>query len=275
MKRVIVHRVRSSRTSAGTGARPAAAAQGLRVMDTATFKSFNPAMLNLGDLAVPCQEREAVTAVFDLTGFTTFCNQVDAYLAIPRFLKSFLEWFFVSVRQRLTTETLGNRTTVWAELPMKVKFMGDGLLILWNAQRMTEAQICRLTVTLYDICRAYRTDFYPRITETIDRPPRILRCGVARGKVFTVGNGNDFVGHCINNASRLSHLFGLSFAFPNRGFPVRNYAPEDYLRLFVPKYVAVRGVGANELVWVVRSEFEALSAEDKANFRTAETLGIA
>ena len=271
MKRVIVRRVRSGRTAAGKTAHQAAAVPALRLMKTSEFRSFNPAMLNLGDLALPSQEREAVTAVFDLTGFTTFCNQVDAYLAIPRFLKSFLDWFFVSIRQRLTTETRGEQTAVWAELPMSVKFMGDGLLILWNAQRMTEAQICRLTVMLYEVCRAYQTEFYPAITETIEHPPRILRCGLARGKVFTVGNGRDFVGHCINKASRLSHLYGLSFAFPNQGFPVRNYTTDHYLRLFTQKYVAVRGVGDNELVWVVQREFDALSAPDKANFRKPES----
>ena len=273
MKRVIVRRVRSGRAAAGQGTR-AAAVQGLKVMDTAVVKSFNPAMLQLGDLGLPCQEREAVTAVFDLTGFTTFCNQVDAYLVIPRFLSSFLEWFFVSVRKRLTAETLGSRVAMWVELPMKVKFMGDGLMILWNAQRMTEAQICRLAVTLHDICRAYRTEFYPRMADAIDKPPKILRCGIARGKVFTVGNGNDFVGHCINNASRLSHLPGLSFAFPHLGFPVRQYVPEDYLGQFTPKYVAVRGVSDNELVWVVRSEFEALSREEREKYRSPEMLNV-
>ena len=151
---------------------------------------------------------------------------------------------------------------------MKVKFMGDGLLILWNAQQMKDDQICRLTVMLYDICRAYRTDFYPRIEQTIERPPRVLRCGVARGKVFTVGNGNDFVGHCVNNASRLSHLHGLTFAFPHRGFPVRTHMMEDYANLFIPKYVAVHGLSDSELVWVVRREFEALPPREQAYFRT-------
>jgi class 3 adenylate cyclase len=274
MKRVIVRRVRSGRTASSKSARPAAATQGLRVIDNETVKSFNPAMLNLGDLGLPCQEREAVTAVFDLTGFTTFCNQVDAYLVIPRFLSSFLEWFFISVRKRLTAETFGNRVAVWVELPIKVKFMGDGLMILWNAQRMSESQICRLAVTLYDICRAYKAEFLPRAAEAIDKPPTILRCGMARGKVFTVGNGNDFVGHCINNASRLSHLNGLSFAFPHLGFPVREYVPEDYLNQFMPKYVAVRGVSANELVWVVKREFEALPAEERAKFRSPEKMTV-
>ncbi len=269
MKKVIVRRVRPGGNAATGGGQPSPA-QGLRVMDTVAFNNFNPAMLNLGDLSQPSQEREALTAVFDLTGFTSFCNQVDAYLAIPRFLSSYLDWFFVSIRERLVERTAGRSTTIWAELPMQVKFMGDGLLIIWNARRLSEAQICRLTVTLYDICRAYRTEFYPRIAETIERPPRLLRCGLARGRLFTVGNGHDFVGHCLNAASRLSNLHGLSFAFPNRGFPVRNYLLDEYLRVFVPKYVAVRGVGDNELVWVVRREFEALPAAVQANFRSLE-----
>jgi class 3 adenylate cyclase len=272
MKRVIVRRVRSGRTAAKKARPDASAVPALRILNTAEFKSFNPALLKLGDLNLPSQEREAVTAVFDLTGFTTFCNQVDAYLAIPRFLKEFLDWFFVSVRRRLTAEIRGEKIAVWAELPMKVKFMGDGLMILWNARHLTDAQICRLTLMLYDICKAYRTEFYPHIAETIDRAPRILRCGVARGKVFTVGNGEDFVGHCINNASRLSHLYGLSFAFPNRGFPVRRFLTEDRANVFVPKHVGVRGVGDNELVWVVQREFDFLPAEDKANFRDPETV---
>ena len=269
MKRVVVRRVRPNRTT-----KAPSPFQGLRVLDSEVVKSFNPAMLSLGDINSPSQEREAVTAVFDLTGFTTFCNQVDAYLAIPRFLGEFLEWFFASVRKRITAETRGTRTALWAELPMKVKFMGDGLLIIWNAQRMSEVQICRLAVTLYEICHAYRSEFYPRISESINKPPRVLRCGVARGKVFTVGNGNDFVGHCINNASRLSHLNHLSFAFPHRGFPVREFVPEDYLKLFTLKHVPVRGVGDDELVWVVRREFEALPEEEKAKYRNLETVNL-
>ena len=239
-------------------------------MDTETIKQFNPSLLQLGDVGVPSQEREAVAAFFDLTGFTAFCNQVDAYLAIPRFLSGFLEWFFTEIRQRTTQSVQGDRAVVWAELPAKVKFLGDGLLNIWNAQGMTDETICRLATCCYEICRAYRREFYPAMAMKVNKPPVSLRCGMARGRVFTVGNGNDYVGHCINNASRLSHLHSLTFAFPHRGFPVREILSEEYLRLFVPKYVPVRGVGESEIVWVVRKEFEALSPELKVNFRNVE-----
>lgn len=267
MKKVLVRRIRSTRPNPRvSGTQPGS----LRLVDTEAIGRFNPSLLNLGDIAMPSQEREALAAFFDLTGFTAFCNQVDAYLAIPRFLSDFLEWFFTEIRQRVTQSVQGNHAMVWAELPTKVKFLGDGLLIIWNTQRMTDALICRLVTTCYELCRAYRREFYPAMAMKVNKPPVSLRCGLARGKVFTVGNGNDYVGHCINNASRLSHLHSLTFAFPHRGFPVRENLSEEYLRLFVPKYVSVRGVGESEIVWVVRKELDELPEQQKLNFRSVE-----
>ena len=37
----------------------------------------------------------------------------------------------------------------------------------------------------------------------VSEPPPVLRCGLARGTVFSVGNRSDFVGSCINMAARL------------------------------------------------------------------------
>jgi class 3 adenylate cyclase len=104
----------------------------------------------------------------------------------------------------------------------------------------------------------------------VNKPPRVLRCGVARGKVFSVGNGNDYIGHCINNASRLSHLGSITFSFPHRGFRVREYMPENYARLFIPKCIAIKGVGENEQVWVAREEYERLQEKDRAQYRAPE-----
>ena len=229
-------------------------------------------MLNLGDISSPCQEKEAVAAVLDLTGFTAFCTQVDSYLAIPRFLNDFLEWFFNNIRDGLTEEDFGNRRAFWADFPLLVKFLGDGVLLVWGARSMTEEQICRIVTTLYKICLNYRQDFFPRINRVLNKPPAVLRCGMARGKVFTIGDGKDFVGHCINNASRLSHLESLTFCFPHRGFPVREHLPAEHLQLFVPKYVSIRGVGDSELVWVVKQEFDRLSEIEKRLFRSLEPV---
>ena len=270
VRRVIVRRVRAVGQRVPPATRPS---NGLKLLDNNTIRKFNPSMLELGDICAPCQEKEAVAAVFDLTGFTGFCNQVDSYLAIPRFLNDFLEWFFSNIRQKITEKDFGDRSALWTGLPVMVKFLGDGLMLLWDASKMSEDQICRLAGALYTICRAYRTEFYPRISTAVNKPPAVLRCGVARGKVFSIGNDREFVGHCINNASRLSHLGSLSFCFPHRGFQVREHMPAEYRQLFIPKYATVRGIGENEMVWVVRDEYNNLTLKNREMFRNAETAG--
>jgi class 3 adenylate cyclase len=268
MKRII-RRVRPNHQRTGV---ISAQSSGIKLLNRDITGTFNPAMLDLGDISAPCQEKEAIAAVFDLTGFTSFCNQADSYLAIPKFLNDFLQWFFNTITEGLTDENDGVRSTCWAELPMLVKFMGDGVLVLWNARRMSEDQICRLAAMLYWVSNSYQQDFYPRMSMIVNKPPAVLRCGVARGKVFSVGNGNDYVGHCINSASRLSHLGPLSFCFPHRGFRVSEYMPEDYADLFVPKYITIRGVGDNELVWVVKDEFEKLPEKNRLQYRSLENV---
>ena len=240
---------------------------GIKFSNADVANKFNPAMLDLGNLNAPCQELNAIAAVFDMTGFTLFCNQVDAYLEIPRFLNYFLKWFFSCIVQGFTEEDDGEKSTFWAELPVLVKFLGDDLLIVWDTRRIAPELDCRLVATLYNICRAYNRDFFPQVSTIINKPPRILRCGIARGRVFSIGGGRDYVGHCINNASRLSHLDGLTFAFPHRGFNVRDDMPEDYARLFIPKYVSIKGVGESEMVWVLKHEFERLPEEKKKIYR--------
>ncbi|MHB8104544.1 MAG: nucleotidyl cyclase domain-containing protein [Dehalococcoidales bacterium] len=264
MKRRIIRRVRPAGAAAGQQG-------GLKLVNTEIVNKFNPSILGLGDINAPCEEIEAVAAVFDLSGFTAFCNQVDSYLAIPSFLNNFFDWFFGSIVYGLTDD-IENRTYFWADLPILVKFTGDGVIVVWNARNMKEDQICRLAATLYNVCYAYRQDFYPQIYRVVNKPPSVLRCGLARGKVFSVGNGHDFIGHCINTASRLGGLNPLTFCFPHRGFGVQEYMPPEYAKLFVPKYVSVRGVGDNELVWVVKEEFDNLPERNKMIFRSLEAV---
>jgi hypothetical protein len=270
VRRVIVRRLRAA------GPKPPSGntwENGSKSLDSEAIKRFNPSMLELGDINAPSREKEAIAAVFDLTGFTTFCNQVDAYLAIPKFLNDFLEWFFTSIRTKVTEKGPGDHSTLWTGLPIMVKFLGDGLLVLWDARKMTEKQICRLAGTLYQICYTYRTEFYPRISMAVNKPPAVLRCGVARGKVYGIGNNKEYVGHCINNASRLTRLGSLTFCFPHRGFQVREHMPVEFRQVFMPKYVSIRGVGENELVWVVGDEYYRLPVKDREMFRSLEPAG--
>jgi hypothetical protein len=101
----------------------------------------------------------------------------------------------------------------------------------------------------------------------VTEPPPVLRCGLARGTVFSVGNRNDFVGSCINMASRLQKLPGITFAFNRRGIKTDDADAADFFRHeIVVKRTSVRGIGDKELVCIPAFEFEAMPAEDRARY---------
>jgi class 3 adenylate cyclase len=109
-------------------------------------------------------------------------------------------------------------------------------------------------------------EFYPTIRKVVSQPPKVLRCGVSRGLVFSVGNGEDYVGPCINIAARLQKLSSLTFCFSRRGFDVEKHMPEETAAKYVLKSVSLRGIGEDELVWVRKEEFDSLQDEEKALF---------
>ena len=263
-KRIIIRRhIRPGTVGSSTGRSPTIQA---KPVDKEALNRFAPSILGLGDISSPAREIEAIAAMFDLAGFTKFCNQVDPHLAVPKFLSSFLDWLFERIKKGLTLDDTSAHT-LWAELPFLAKFQGDGVLFLWNIRGMNEKLVCKIVTTLYEICIAYRQEFYPKIRMAVDKPPITLRCGVARGRVFSVGNGKDYVGHCINIASRLQKLSLLTFCFPHRGFNIREYMDANYRKNFVQKRITIRGIGENELMWVLKEEFEKLPEKSKELFK--------
>jgi hypothetical protein len=75
-----------------------------------------------------------------------------------------------------------------------------------------------------------------------------------------VGDGNDFVGPCINIASRLQKYGKFTFAVSQRGIPKLN---ENYVLISG----AVRGVSDGENIYVLRWEYNKLEKEDKARYK--------
>lgn len=243
------------------------------------YDRFNPSVLGLGDLTATSIERDAIAAVFDLQGFTRFCSQSDPQLAVSEFLAAFLDWLFDAVKRenivaergpdgkKLPTHDEDGTLPAYTTLPFFAKFMGDGVLFLWDAAGLTDQAICSIPSVAIQICSWYELQFLPTISFEVTDPPSRLRCGIARGKVFSVGNGEDFVGPCINLASRLQKLSSISMAFARRGFKADKYMDEHMRNHFALKKVAIRGVGEHELVYIDKAEFEELSDEERELFR--------
>ena len=237
------------------------------LIDNTKYDLFNPSLLGLGDIASPSVTVESIAAVFDLSGFTKFCSQVDPHLAVPEYLSRFLNWLFRRIKLEFVEKEYPEGKTLWANLPFLAKFTGDGVLFLWNTLGMSGEEICNVVVSLKIICDNYVKQFYPYAKRTVVNPPDALRCGMARGTVFSVGNGEDYVGPCINIATRLQKLSLLSFSVSRRGFDFKKHMNETFASEFILKSVVLRGIGSKELVWVLQKQFEGLPKQEKTLFK--------
>jgi hypothetical protein len=228
------------------------------------FDSFNEHILGLGKIDVESVQVNAISVLFDLEGFTNFCKQIDPQLAVPEYLSEFLKWLFSQIRTELLEKTYAEGYSIYAGLPFFAKFMGDGILFLWDTHDINETTINNIVVSMYQICDNYRAKFLKQISKKVASPPSKLRCGIARGAIYSVGNGNDYVGPCINMSARLQKLNSLSFCFSRRG--INPEANESLNKLIITKKTDIRGIGSEELVCVVKKEFDKLAKIEKDKF---------
>ncbi len=240
-----------------------------RLLRKQALDKFNPDLLGLGDIATESISTDAVAAVFDLEGFTNFCGQIEPHLSVPIFLSRFLSWIMQELRAQTISKSHDRGATLYSPLPFFVKFMGDGLLVLWSASEMADPTRRMVLITAKGICEKYKSAFLNEIAKKVVEPPPILRCGVARGTVYSVGNGNDYVGSCINMAARIQKLPGTTFAVNIRGFVLDETTDKYYEDHFVIKKVKIRGIGNNELIAILRTDVDAMSAVDKAKLKDA------
>src|ERR1044072_7217165 len=183
------------------------------------FKKFGTSIFGLEDILANKETFEALAVIVDLKDFTTFCDQRDPHLVVPQFLKSCLEWLFDRLRVQLLMEEEGNNVVLWSHLPFFGKFLGDGVLLLWDVTYMG-GEAKRNIGQSFDVIRNdYQTKFLPSLKQHISTAPPKLRCGMAQGQVTSIADGRDFVGLCINIASRLQKLGdgAFSFAFTQKG----------------------------------------------------------
>jgi len=233
----------------------------------AKFEAFDANVLGLGDVSQRSTAVEAIAAVFDLSGFTDFCSQTDPQLVVPKYLSQFLDWLFKEVREvTATNKSVRGGRELYSDLPFLAKFLGDGVLFLWDTDQMTKTGKCNVVTILREICNHYNSIFYPKIQKEVPVPPPILRCGIAQGRVFSVGNKQDYVGPCINIAARLQKLSNFTFCFQTKGFDLKRMS-EDIMKEYIIKRVKLRGISMYELVAIIEQEFNVLKPKDRAEFK--------
>src|SRR5439155_20332322 len=106
----------------------------------------------------------------------------------------------------------GGRVQLYAPLPFFAKFLGDGVLLLYelenqamrafcvkhkrNVERENQGDIWNAVSVLYDVCRRYRREFLTKFRGDFSRIPGRLRCGIAVWQICSIGKDSDFVGLC-------------------------------------------------------------------------------
>ncbi|HJR06052.1 MAG TPA: hypothetical protein VJ842_02050 [Pyrinomonadaceae bacterium] len=238
------------------------------VLSKGDYNSFNPTALGLGNISQDGTYVQAIACFYDLEGFTSFSNQVDSHLVVPEFLKRFVDWLFQSLRESFKASESNEKVKIWGSLPFYTKFLGDGILFLWDTDYSTGIHGMSNTINLlHKICLRYQSEFLPEIRKHVSKPPSKLRCGVARGQIISIGDGNDYVGSCINIASRLQKLSKLTFAISRRGLDLHNVSGHKYWQNFILKKVELRGIGDEELIYIRKVEFDELSSKERKIFK--------
>ena len=246
-----------------------------------TFDSFGPGLFGMAGLDAGGEMVSVLAAIFDLQGFTSFSGQSDPHLMVPTFVDEFISWLFGTIREYSFEERDGDTVRLFAPLPFYAKFLGDGVLFLWHIDYQGVKRFCsensrdwrqeiqgdvgNIISVLYDTCHHYRRDFVPRLSDSFAKMPERLRCGVAQGLVCSLGDGHDYVGPCINMAARLQKLGSLGMSVLQRGVDLTLSPAERLSSILIKKKCRIAGVG-EEALYVIREEFEALSAEEKAAF---------
>ena len=241
----------------------------IKVVKTARIQEFSPLLLGIGDVSKDSNQIEALIAIVDLKGFSKFCSQIDPYLAIPVFLSKFLNWLYLRLLEESTQIKTQLGTKLYANLPIKTKFLGDGVLFIWDVKGWSLIGINNVVRIMSIICHKYDDEFSKEISNEVSSAPTQLRCGIARGNIYTVGNGDDFIGPCINMASRLQKLGPFSFAISKRGFNC--FENKTLTKELTIVKSNVRGIGNDELIYVLKSEYEMLTPDEKLEYPEAKT----
>lgn len=212
-----------------------------------------------------------IVVIFDLEGFTNFFDSasVNKNIIVASYVNSFLSW----VNYRLDLEVDRGRLP---ERPRLSKFLGDGLLYVWEVekQRLTSGRILDLINFCYNLTRGkdrYEKEFLPEFMNKLGQNwscdyPKHLRATISLGhavKYVQRGRSVDYVSECINIASRLLKINPEIYFVAHSDIHI---GPEMLNQGYVKKQIPnIKGIGKPIVVYIDKEDFTALS--DKSMFQ--------
>lgn len=233
-------------------------------------------MATLKFSAVESSPQNAIAVVFDLAGFSSFCNHADQHVHVPRFVSSVFELLDSYTENQVFFNL--NRPNINKPKIMEpdfIKYTGDGALMIWlngNLQPFSEEFRSLLVATF----RKFQKEFELQVIEwerkwCTSNLPKSLRVGISTGFVFPLrepsitlfpndGPVKDYAGYCINLAARLqSHFSKIGFVIH------RNINPN--LPGLLPFHALGMKGTTDEPVYLFEEDFKAVEPEE-SHWRT-------
>lgn len=219
------------------------------------------------------QPQSALALLFDLEGFSQFFSQPDVQDYVPKFLNRIFDCISVCIDGG-TAYWKGKESRMplpGVAKPAHVKFLGDGALYLWNTGE--EPGCLDETTKIYLLNRLWnlQSNFgvvlkAARDDVPVADVPRRIRFGFAQGTVYRLGYAGDggeseYIGYCINLASRLQHYCReLGFIASARlGLPQDVLDENGYIKVVAKKLAGF----PREVVVVDKDELKSLPAETR------------
>jgi len=208
-----------------------------------------------------------VVAVFDLEGFTNFYDSasVNKNIVVSAYMNGFLDW-------------LNHRFANFPSRPGYWKFMGDGVLLVWEAER-DQMNSGTTGFALMNACwnmvhgeTSYGTTFLPEFIKWVAKRwpcdyPQHLRVSLSVGHAVKYGSEQhscEYTAECINIASRLIK-FNPGLYFTAHSDLVLGPEPERFG--YLEKSIQIRGINKRVAIYVDTDEFNGLLNKDKTKFR--------
>lgn len=206
-----------------------------------------------------------VVAVFDLKGFTNFCDRApgNKHMVVSAYMNGFLDW-------------LNHRLNNFPSRPGYWKFLGDGVLLVWEAER-DQINSGTTSYALMNACwnmvsgkTSYCKTFLPEFIKQVgkrwscDYPPHLL-VSLSVGHAMKYGSDQyscEYIAECINIASRLIKFnSGLHFTAHSDLI----IGPEPKRDGYLEKSIEIRGINRRVAIYVDEDEF--IGLEDKTKFQ--------
>ncbi len=212
--------------------------------------------------------RHGIAMIYDLEGFSQFFNQPDVQEYVPKFLNHISAALDVSFAggDAFWVDPLDNPAPPLSVLPSHEKFMGDGCLYVWKPEEGKSFNpdfVSSLCNRLWNIRLRFERILRSCADDVpVAELPQRIRFGLARGTIYELtradGGAHEFIGFCINLASRLQRYCpALGFIASARlGLAETTLKEHGYIKVIATK---LHGF-PKEVVIVDKREFERLDS---------------